>query len=201
MKRAVLICLALVAVLGVVVVVRWVGSWAAGAEVPAWATRAAYPLAYDGSIRASARRNHLDPALVAAVIYAESQFDPRAVSDQGAVGLMQVLPSTAQQIAHETGGVRFTSADLQDPTINIRYGTRYLRTVLDQFGGNEVAAVAAYNAGAGVVSQWVTQASAAGHPLRVADIPYPETRAYVHRVMHLKAAYRKAYGDRLGPAS
>ena len=71
MKRAVLICLALVAVLGIVVVVRWVGSGAAGAEVPAWATRAAYPLAYDGSIRASARRNHLDPALVAAVIYAE----------------------------------------------------------------------------------------------------------------------------------
>jgi len=199
-KRAVLICLALVAVLGVVVVVRWIGSGAAGAEVPGWATRAAYPLAYDDSIRASARRNHLDPALVAAVIYAESQFDPRAVSDQGAVGLMQVLPDTADQIAHETGGVSFTSADLQDPAINIRYGTRYLRSVLDQFGGNEVAAVAAYNAGAGAVSQWVAEASAAGHRLRVADIPYPETRAYVHRVMHLKDAYRKAYGDRLGPA-
>ena len=67
--------------------------------------------------------------------------------------------------------------------------------------GNEVAAIAAYNAGAGAVSQWVAEASAAGHPLRVADIPYPETRAYVHRVMHLKAAYRTAYGDRLGPAS
>ena len=60
--------------------------------------------------------------------------------------------------------------------------------------------IAAYNAGAGAVSQWVADAGAAGHPLRVADIPYPETRAYVHRVMHLKAAYRKAYGDRLGPA-
>ena len=201
MKRAVLICLAVVTVLGVVIGVRWIGSGAAGAGVPAWATRAASPLAYDGFIRTSAQHNQLDPALVAAVIFAESQFDPRAVSDQGAVGLMQVLPDTADQIAHETGGVSFTSADLQDPAINIRYGTRYLRTVLDQFGGNEVAAIAAYNAGAGAVSRWVAEAGAAGHPLRVADIPYPETRAYVHRVMHLKNAYRKAYGDRLGPAS
>jgi soluble lytic murein transglycosylase len=200
-KRALLICLALAAVFGVVGAVRWIGSGAAGAEAPGWYSRAAYPLAYDGAIRASARRNHLDPALVAAMIYAESQFDPRAVSDQGAVGLMQVLPATAGQIARETGGVSFTSADLQDPGINVRYGTRYLRTVLDRFGGNEVAAVAAYNAGAGAVAQWVAQASAAGHGLRVADIPYPETRAYVHRVMHLKRAYRKAYGDRLGPAS
>ncbi len=201
MKRALLICLAFAAVLGLVGVVRWVGSGAAGAEAPGWYARVAYPLSYDGAIRSSARRNDLDPALVAAVIYAESQFDPRAVSDQGAVGLMQVLPDTADQIARETGGVSFTSADLQDPAINIRYGTRYLRTVLDQFGDNEVAAVAAYNAGAGAVSKWVAEARAAGHPLRVADIPFPETRAYVHRVMHLKAAYRKAYGSRLGPAS
>jgi len=201
MKRVLLICLALAVVLGVVGVVRWFDSGAAGAEAPGWYTRAAYPLAYDGAIRASAQRNHLDPALVAAVIYAESQFDPRAVSDQGAVGLMQVLPATADQIAHETGGVSFTSADLQDPSINIRYGTRYLRTVLDQFGGNEVAAVAAYNAGAGAVSQWVAQAGTAGDKLRVAGIPYPETRAYVRRVLHLKRAYREVYGDRLGPAT
>jgi soluble lytic murein transglycosylase len=200
-KRALVLCLALAAVLGVVGVVRWIGSGAAGAEAPGWATRVVYPLAYDGSIRASAGHNHLDPALVAAVIYAESQFDPRAVSDRGAVGLMQVLPETADQIAHETGGVTFTSADLQDPAINIRYGTRYLRTVLDRFDGNDVAAIAAYNAGAGAVSTWVAEASAAGHPLRVADIPYAETRAYVHRVVHLRDAYRKAYGARLGPAS
>jgi soluble lytic murein transglycosylase len=201
MKRALLICLALAAVLGAIAVVRWFGSGAAGADVPGWYTRAAYPLAYDGAIRSSARHDRLDPALVAAVICAESQFDPRAVSDQGAVGLMQVLPRTADQIAHETGGVTFTTADLQDPAINIRYGVRYLRTMLEQFGGNEAAAIAAYNAGAGAVATWVAEARAAGHPLRVADIPYPETRAYVKRVLHLRRAYRTAYGDRLGPAS
>ena len=201
MRRLLLVGAAVLVLAGVAGAAVWLWAGAGGAHGAGWYTRAMYPLKYDDAIRASSRHNDLDPALVAAVIYAESRFDASARSPHGAVGRMQVLPETAAQIARETGGVAFVPGDLEDPEVNVRYGTYYLRTVLDQFGGNEVAAVAAYNAGAGVVSQWVTQASAAGHPLRVADIPYPETRAYVHRVMHLRDAYRKAYGDRLGPAS
>ena len=121
------------------------------------------------------------------MIYAESRFDPTAVSQQGAVGLMQVLPETAAQIARETGGVAFVPADLEDPRVNIRYGTYYLRTVLDQFHGDRIAAIAAYNAGAGAVGEWEAAARAAGHPLRISDIPYAETRAYVRSVLEARS--------------
>ena len=110
---------------------------------------------------------------------------------------MQVLPETAAQIAGETGGVDFVPGDLTDPEVNVRYGTYYLREVLDQFDGDLVAAVAAYNAGAGAVQQWVDEARAAGHDLRIRDIPYEETRAYVRSVLEARAAYRHTYGDRL----
>ncbi len=201
MRRVLLIGLALAAVAGLAGAARWVVSVASGPETPGWYARVAYPLEYDGAIRAAARRNHLDPALVAAVIYAESRFDTHAVSARGAVGLMQVLPATATQIARETGGVAFVPQDLRDPAVNVRYGCRYLRTVLDEFGDSTVAAVAAYNAGAGAVRGWVAQARARGHGLRVAQIPYAETRAYVRRVLRLRGVYRKAYGDRLRAAA
>jgi len=138
---------------------------------------------------------------VAAVIYAESRFDAGARSSHGAVGLMQVLPETAGQIARETGGVAFVPEDLADPEVNVRYGTYYLRTVLDQFTGDTVAAIAAYNAGAGVVQEWVDEAHAAGHDLRIPDIPFPETRAYVRSVLEARKVYRQTYGDRLPRSS
>lgn len=168
-----------------------------GADAGSWYDRAVYPLQYDDAIRGSSRDNDLDPALVAAIIYAESRFDPGARSEQGAVGLMQVLPKTAEQIAGETGGVDFVTDDLTDPEVNVRYGTYYLRGVLDQFDGDLVAAVAAYNAGAGAVQGWVDEARGAGHDLRVRDILYEETRAYVRSVLEARTAYRHTYGDRL----
>ena len=197
MRRLVLFGLALAVVAGLAGVVVWVSTGSGGVRTAGWYERTVYPLKYDGAIRASSRRNHLDPALVAAVIYVESRFDAQARSSHGAVGLMQVLPATAAQIARETGGVAFVPADLQDPRVNIRYGCHYLRTVLDMFGGDRVAAIAAYNAGAGAVGQWQAAALAEGHALRAADIPYAETRAYVRSVLEALKIYRKTYGDRL----
>lgn len=201
MRRLLLFGLALAVVAGLASVVLRVSSGSGGVQAPGWYARTVYPLAYEGAIRASARRNDLDPALVAAVIYAESRFDTRARSDHGAVGLMQLLPETAAQIAWETGGVAFVPADLDDPRVNIRYGCYYLRTVLDMFGGDRVAAIAAYNAGAGAVGEWEAAARAEGHPLRLADIPYAETRAYVRSVLEARRIYRETYGDRLRRAS
>jgi len=200
-RRLILVGLAVALAAGIGGVALRVSSGAGGVQAPGWYARTVYPLAYDGAIRASARRNRLDPALVAAVIYSESRFDARARSSHGAVGLMQLLPQTAAQIARETGGVAFVPADLDDPAVNIRYGCYYLRTVLDMFGGDHVAAIAAYNAGAGVVGEWEAAARAGGHPLRVADIPYVETRAYVRSVLEARAIYRRTYGDRLRRAS
>ena len=197
MRRLLLVGAAVLVLAGVAGAAVWLWAGAGGAHGAGWYARAMYPLKYDDAIRASARHNDLDPALVAAVIYAESRFDASARSPHGAVGLMQVLPETAAQIARETGGVAFVPGDLEDPEVNVRYGTYYLRTVLDQFGGDTVAAIAAYNAGAGAVQGWVDAAHAEGRDLRLTDIPYPETRAYVRSVLEARTVYRRTYGDRL----
>lgn len=164
---------------------------------PDWYERTVYPLQHGAAIRAAAQKNNIDPALVAAVIYVESGFDEHARSAQGAVGLMQVLPATAQEIARRTGGSAFSTGDLEDPKVNVRYGTYYLRTVLDQFDGDTLSAVAAYNAGGGAVGKWAAAAEAEGRPLRAADIPYAETRAYVSEVLRVRKLYRENYGEQL----
>src|SRR5450755_1087594 len=150
------------------------------------------PLSETTVIREQASEKHLDPALIAAVIYAETKFDPRP-SAAGAQGLMQILPATAYFIAHLSGGSRFTASDLATPSINVAYGSYYLRYLLDHYDGNEMLAVAAYNAGLANVDSWVAQANAAGRPLTVEGIPFPETHAYVQRVLEAQRAYRSTY--------
>src|ERR1700730_15091362 len=161
------------------------------------AHRRGLPLSEAGVIRQQAAAKHLDPALIAAVIYAESKFDPRP-SSAGAEGLMQILPETAYFIAHLSGGSRFTASDLQTPSINGAYGSYYLRYLLDHYGGNEMLALAAYNGGLANVDSWVAHAEAAGRSLTLSGIPFGETRAYVARVLGAQQAYRATYRRELG---
>ena len=135
-----------------------------------------------------ARHYDLDPALLAAVIYQESKFDPSVKSGSGAIGLMQLLPSTAEGIATHTGGKNFVDSDLYNPEINVRYGAWYLRHLLNKYR-DEQTALAAYNAGQENVDRW----RAENEPVQ-----FPETRAYVSRVERLKDIYRRAYGRQLG---
>jgi soluble lytic murein transglycosylase len=162
------------------------------------ARRRSLPLSQAQIIRHQASLKHLDPALIAAVIYAESKFEPRP-SVAGAQGLMQILPATAYFIAHLSGGSRFTASDLGTPSINVAYGSYYLRYLLDHYGGNEMLALAAYNGGLANVDSWVARASAAGRTLALGDIPFSETRAYVLRVMKAQHDYRVLYPHELGP--
>ena len=155
------------------------------------------PLSNTGVIREQAAQKHLDPALIAAVIYAETKFDPRP-STAGAEGLMQILPDTAYFIAHLSGGVAFTASDLATPSVNVAYGSYYLRYLLDRYHGNEMLALAAYNGGLANVDSWVAQAGAAGRRMSAAEIPFAETRAYVQRVLAAQQAYRSAYPRELG---
>jgi len=157
----------------------------------------ALPLEDASVIRAQAAEEHLDPALVAAVIYAETKFDPRR-SSAGAEGLMQILPATAQFLANLSGGVRFTTNDLATPAINIAYGSYYLRYLLNHYQGDELLAVAAYNAGLTNVDSWVAKARAEGRQLTVGTIPFPQTRAYVQRVLSAQRDYRATYASQLG---
>jgi soluble lytic murein transglycosylase len=150
------------------------------------------PLRHDDIIRQQAAEKDLDPALVAAVIYAESKFREGEVSPAGARGLMQVTPRTALAIADQTGGVDFGVDDLEDAQINISYGSRHLRDLLDAYGGNLVAALAAYNAGSGNVDMW------GGAELQPDDIRFEDTRAYVDEVLEKRDEYREHYADDLG---
>ena len=118
------------------------------------------PLSDASIIREQAAEKKLDPALIAAVIYAETKFDPRP-SPAGAQGLMQILPTTAYYLARLSGGTRFTARDLATPSVNLAYGSYYLRYLLNHYEGNEMLAVAAYNAGLTNVDEWVAHARTA----------------------------------------
>jgi peptidoglycan lytic transglycosylase len=152
---------------------------------PAWYERLWYPLRYGEIVRGHAQNYRLDPALLAAVIYQESKFKVGARSDRGAIGLMQLLPDTAEGIATRTGGSKFRVADLYDPEINVRYGAWYLRHLIDKYR-SERTALAAYNAGQANVDSWRA---------RGIGVQFEETRHFVDRVEKLKGIYRHAYSS------
>jgi len=164
-----------------------VGAWVVTSE-PDWYQRVRYPLNYATIVRAHAKNYDLSPTLLAAVIYAESKFDANARSEAGAVGLMQLLPETARGIAVRTGGKGFVDTDLLDPEINIRYGSWYLRHLLDRYHDVRTA-LAAYHAGQGNVDEWRREGG---------GIRFPETRHYVDKVLDAQQVYADVYGDELG---
>lgn len=127
-------------------------------------------------------------ALISRIIHNESRGRPDVVSPKGAIGLMQIMPATGQQLAKEMGIKDFTPEMLKDPELNRRMGEYYVRKLTDQYGGNQPMALAAYNAGPGRVSEWVKQF---GDPRKgeiserdwAARLPYKETRDYLQKVM------------------
>jgi soluble lytic murein transglycosylase len=177
-----LAAVAAIAVLVVVVAAVWVIRTS-----PPWFERLRYPLHYSAIVRERAKAEGIDPALLAAVIYSESKFHPTARSASGAIGLMQITPATAEGIALRTGGTAFRVSDLTDPAINIRYGTWYLHDLFAKYRSLPLV-LAAYNAGQGNVDRW--RAEGLG-------IQYPETRAYVSRVEHLRQVYDHAWHAQL----
>jgi soluble lytic murein transglycosylase len=155
------------------------------------------PLRHEDIIRQQSREKGLDPALVAAVIYAESHFRDGQTSRAGALGLMQITPATARYIARKSGGTAFVVRDLATPQVNIAYGAYYLRYLLSRYDGNEAFALAAYNAGEGNVDRWIASARAHDRALTIDAIPYSETRAYVTRVQEAKRDYATNYASSL----
>ena len=111
---------------------------------------------------------------------------------------MQIQPETAKFIAQRSGGSAFEVSDLGTPQINIQYGTYYLRYLLDRYGENVVLAVAAYNAGETNVDHWIVESGRRGKAFTIEDIPFPETRAYVKRVLQAERDYRREYAPSSG---
>jgi peptidoglycan lytic transglycosylase len=149
------------------------------------------PLNHEDIIRQQAAEKGVDAALIAAVIDTESHFRDQ-ISSAGARGLMQITPQAAKEIERLSGGTTFRLDDLSDPEINIRYGTFLLAELLDRYEGNDIAALAAYNAGPANVDRW------GGSDLNLNDIRFPETRAYVESVLEKQAEYRSHYATELG---
>lgn len=149
------------------------------------------PLRHDDIIRQQSQEKGVPADLIAAVIYEESRFQDQT-STAGARGLMQITPATADTIENLSGGETFVYEDLADPDLNIRYGTFYLRHLLDRFEGNEVAALAAYNAGPEQAEAW------GGADLEAGDIGFAETSDYVDEVLEKRDQYRERYAEELG---
>lgn len=149
------------------------------------------PLQHEDIIRQQAAQKDVPADLIAAVIYAESKFRDQT-SSAGARGLMQLTPATAQHIANVSHGINFKVDDLSNPDVNIRYGTFYLHYLIQKFGDNEIAALAAYNAGETNVVAW------GGSSLRLDDIAFPETRDYVENVLEKRDEYARHYHHELG---
>lgn len=158
---------------------------------PSFWQRLYYPLDHVQAIADSGARHDINTYLIAAVIDAESNWDPRRRSDAGAEGLMQVLPSTAADLAERgvVDGDRFDPRDLSDPAVGIEYGTAYLRTLVDRYHEVETA-LAAYNAGPRHADRW----AARGGNIRDA-IDFPETRHFVLRVVRARDRYEALYPE------
>ncbi|WP_438447968.1 lytic transglycosylase domain-containing protein [Gorillibacterium sp. sgz5001074] len=160
-----------------------------------WLGRLMYPIRYKQEIATASANVGIDPYLVAAVIRVESNYKPELASHKGAVGLMQVMPDTAQWIFEREGFRGYKLEDLTVPQVNIQVGTAYLAFLLQQFGRDQVKAVASYNAGQGNVNKWLYNEIWDGRLESIDQIPFWETRKYVTKVMYYYKKYQDLYGS------
>jgi soluble lytic murein transglycosylase len=167
------------------------GSASASIEsIPLVYWRILFPEPWWDTIQAESAKNNLDPYLVASLIRQESEFNPSVVSYANAWGLMQLLPSVGKAMAREEGMSHFQTFQLLDPETNIRLGTRYLRQMMDHFGGVQEYAMAAYNAGGNRVADWEAAGPYQGMDEFVESIPFTQTREYVEAILRNEETYR-----------
>jgi soluble lytic murein transglycosylase len=157
-----------------------------------------YPLAHRAELEGKARAAGLDPAYVFGLVRQESRFVMDARSHVGASGLMQVMPATARWVARKIG-LPFTPEMITDRDVNLTLGTAYLKLVLDDFGGSQAMAAAAYNAGPGRPRRW-REGPHLETPIWAENIPFPETRNYVKQVLANAAVYSTLLGAPQTPA-
>lgn len=151
-----------------------------------------YPTKFKQQIKTASEKYNLDSALVASIINTESSFDANAVSKKGAIGLMQILPSTAQWIC-QNSDIEFESQqDLFDPQKNILIGCKYLQYLFEKFK-DQTSALCAYNAGEGVVKNWLSNKDYSTDTKTLSTIPYPETKNYIQKISNNLKIYKVLY--------
>lgn len=146
-------------------------------------------------LASAAAEQGIEAALVLGLVMQESSGDAGAGSRAGAVGLMQLMPATAAEVARKAG-MSYHQSRLTEPELNVALGTRYLRELLGMMNGDEILALASYNAGFGNVQRWLRASRGAGDDEFLESIPYQETRGYVKRVLYYRSVYRAEAAER-----
>ncbi|MEK6726907.1 MAG: transglycosylase SLT domain-containing protein [Deltaproteobacteria bacterium] len=154
----------------------------------------AFPAGFSEDVRINADKNSLNPFLIHAIIKEESAYRADVVSRAGAVGLMQLMPSTGYKISREAGSNDYNTPSLFRSEVNISLGSRYLKKLVEGSKGKIPLAIASYNAGPNVVSSWVSRYGTEEMDEFIEKIPYPETRNYVKKVLRSYAVYERLYG-------
>ena len=167
---------------------------AEGSRLPAEVLKVVFPLEHWALIQKYAVALNLDPYFMAALINQESAFDPRIKSAAGAIGLMQVLPSTGRQYARKLGLKRYGTVSLTRPETNVQIGMAYFADILRR-QGDATRALIGYNAGELRVSQWDAERPGLEPEEYIDDIPFPETQSYVRKILGTAEDYRKLYGE------
>lgn len=153
----------------------------------------AYPIKFEDEVNTASQSYGVDKSLIFAVIRTESGFDPEAGSHAGAMGLMQIMPTTFEWLqTYYDGEITMETDKLTNPEINIDYGTKFLKFLLERYE-SERAAIAAYNAGFGAVDSWLSDSQYSSDGVHLDTIPYSETSNYVVKVENAREKYRELY--------
>ncbi len=151
-----------------------------------------YPKGYMEQVEKYAQENKLDPLLVYSIIKAESNFESTAKSSSHAIGLMQIMLETAQEIGNKMNLEKITEEKLLEPETNIQIGTKYFKTLVEKYK-NEKLAIIAYNAGMGNLDNWIAQGIIDKEGKNIDNIPFPETKNYVKKILQNYKIYKEIY--------
>ena len=154
-----------------------------------------YPMDYSEYVYKYAEEYDVDPILVFAIIKAESNFNPNVVSKSNAIGLMQLMDTTAEEIALSLGIVFVQKTSLYNPELNIQLGTKYFSNLMKEYENNYLLALTAYNAGIGNVTRWIEQGIIKEDGSDIENIPYTETNNYVRKIIRDYKIYQELYED------
>ena len=152
-----------------------------------------YPIKYENEVNKYSKEYDIDKYLIFACIKAESNFKEKAVSKKGAKGLMQLMDSTAEEVA-KTLGITIKEEDILNPDLNINLGTKYISTLMKKYESIELA-LAAYNAGSGNVDNWIKNGTLKEDGSNWQSIPYGETKKYVRKILIDYDIYKKIYKE------
>lgn len=158
-----------------------------------WILKKLYKLDYGEYVYKYAEENDVDPYLIFAIIKAESNFSRNIESSSGAIGLMQLMESTAVEKANEIGEEVVVKEALFNPEINIKIGISYYAYLIKHYKGNEHLALAAYNAGIGNVDRWIKEGTIKEDGSDLENIPYKETNNYVRKILRNYKIYKELY--------